>query len=113
MWKINQALHLLERNMKHRLSHLNFNDIEIPEVNIHSFEMGDYLLEVDYNDHKGYVFDDQDNIVKFRNVTQVKEALNEWRVKHAYLVHQSADDEMCGAAEGNSSELKSELNFKH
>ncbi|MDA8621410.1 DUF6482 family protein [Psychrosphaera haliotis] len=99
--------------MKHRLSHLNFNDIEIPEVNIHSFEMGDYLLEVDYNDHKGYVFDDQDNIVKFRNVTQVKEALNECRVKHAYLVHQSAYDEMCGAAEGNSSELKIELNFKH
>ncbi len=97
--------------MKHRLSHLNFNDIEIPELNIHSFEMGDYLLEVDYNDHKGYVFDDKDQIVKFKNVTQVKEALHNCRVKKAYLVHQSAYDEMCGAADKGENELKVEIQF--
>jgi len=99
--------------MKHRLSHLNFNDIEIPEVNIHSFEMGHYLLEVDYNDHKGFVYDDSDNLVRFRSVTHVKETLTECRIKQAFLIHQSAYDEMCGAEEGGTNELKVEVRFNH
>lgn len=99
--------------MKHRLSHLNFNDIEIPELNIHSFEMGKYLLEIDYNDHKGFVYDDSDRLLTFRSVNHVKESLTECRVKQAFLIHQSAYDEMCGAEEGVNNELKVPVCFKH
>lgn len=99
--------------MKHRISHLNFNHVDIPLLKVHSYEMGRYLLEVDYNDHMGFVYDEQDRLQSFKSVNQIKDALSECRVKKAFLVHQSAYDEMCGAEEGGNNELQVELNFKH
>jgi len=99
--------------MKHRLSHINFNHIDLPEIFIHSSEMGEYLLEVDDFEHRGYVYDEQDKLVKFKNITQIKQALNECRVGKAYLVQQSAYEEMCGHDELGGTEMKMELNFKH
>jgi len=99
--------------MKHRLAHINLNHIDLPEIFIHSSEMGEYLLEVDDYDNRGYVYDEHDNLVKFKNITQVKQALNECRVGKAYLVQQSAYDEMCGGNEDDKTESKMELNFNH
>ncbi|WP_199611439.1 DUF6482 family protein [Flocculibacter collagenilyticus] len=81
---------------KHIYSNLNYDDVVLDTMNVHSFENGEYLVEVSYNDFTAYVFDENRKILKFHSIEEVKNAFNECRVKRAFLVHQSAYDEMCG-----------------
>jgi len=81
---------------KHRYEHLNRDGVEIQHLNIHSYEMGLYLVEVELNDVKGFVYTDSDTLKKFKSVAEVKDAFGACRVLHTHLLHQSAYDEMCG-----------------
>ena len=99
--------------MKHRLAHINFNHIDLPEIFIYSSELGEYLLEVDDMDQRGFVYDEFDNLVKFKTIAQIKDALCECRVGKAYLVQDTAYDEMCGADESVHPQMQMEINFKH
>ena len=83
----------------HRVAHLNRQEVRIDEITIHSFEMGVYLVEVVFDSRKGFIVDDDNRPQKFLNVEEVKQALTECVVRQAFLVHQSAYDEMCGGPE--------------
>lgn len=83
----------------HRVAHLNRQEVRIDELTIHSFEMGVYLVEVVFDSRKGFVVDNDNRPQQFHSVEEVKQALTECTVRQAFLVHQSAYDEMCGGPE--------------
>lgn len=90
----------------HRVSHLNHQDVRINELTVHSFEMGVYLAEVDFDGRKGFIVNDNNKPQQFPSVDAVKQALDRCTVYKAYLVHQSAYDEMCGGPEKVDNTLK-------
>ena len=90
----------------HRVSHLNHQDVRINELTIHSYEMGVYLAEADYDGRKAFLMNDDNKPEKFASVEQVMQALERCTIYKAYLVHQSAYDEMCGGAEKVDNTLK-------
>ncbi len=83
----------------HRLAHLNHQDVRIDELTIHSYEMGVYLVEADFDGRKGFIINEDNQPQRFHSVEQVKRALSDCTVRKAWLVHQSAYDEMCGGPE--------------
>ena len=83
----------------HRVTHLNRQEVRIDEITIHSFEMGVYLVEVVFDSRKGFIVDENNRPQHFHSVEEVKQALTECVVREAFLVHQSAYDEMCGGPE--------------
>lgn len=85
--------------MAHRLEHLNFQDVVIEKLTVHSFEMGLYLAEVDFDGRNGYIIGDNNRPRPFYSVSQVKQELAAATIKEAYLVHASAYDEMIGQGE--------------
>ncbi|WP_018694080.1 DUF6482 family protein [Algicola sagamiensis] len=91
--------------MKHKYAHINRDDVEIQAMNIHSHEQGIYLVEIDYNDEKGFVANDMGELIQYHSVEEVKDAFNLCRVKEAFLVHQSAYDEMIGASDKSDNTL--------
>jgi hypothetical protein len=93
----------------HRASHLNHQDVRIDELTIHSFEMGVYLAEVLYDGRQGFLVDENNKPQQFNSVEAVKLALGRCTIYKAYLVHQSAYDEMCGGAEEVDNTLKVRL----
>ena len=101
--------------MHHRASHLNFNHIEINELNIHSYESGIYLVEVDCEESHGFIYNENnEHLRKFANVNEVKDTFNECRIKQAFLVQESAYDEMCGTSNDlttSDNQLKVEVKF--
>lgn len=90
----------------HRVSHLNHQDVRINELTIHSYEMGVYLAEADYDGRKAFLMNDDNKPEKFNSVEQVMQALSRCTIYKAYLVHQSAYDEMCGGSEKEDNTLK-------
>ncbi|MDP2715729.1 DUF6482 family protein [Rheinheimera sp.] len=90
----------------HRANHLNHQDVRINELTIHSFEMGVYLAEADYDGRKAFLVDEDNKPQQFHSIDEVKLALNRCTIYQAYLVHQSAYDEMCGGAEKVDNTLK-------
>ena len=90
----------------HRLTHLNHQDVRIDELTIHSYEMGLYLVEADFDGRKGFIIDEQNQPQHFHSVEQVKKSLSDCTIKKAWLVHQSAYDEMCGGPEKVDNTLK-------
>lgn len=90
----------------HRVSHLNHQDVRIAELTVHSYEMGVYLAEVDFDGRKGFIVDDNNKPQRFSSVDTIKQALERCTVYKAYLVHQSAYDEMCGGPEKADNTLK-------
>ncbi len=95
----------------HRVAHLNRQDVRIDEITIHSFEMGLYLVEAVFDSRKGFIVDDNNRPQKFHSVDEVKQALTECVVRQAFLVHQSAYDEMCGGPEKVNNTLSIALHF--
>lgn len=68
--------------------------------------MGKYLAEVDFDGRKGFIVDDNNKPRQFPSIDALKDALHSCTVHKAYLVHQSAYDEMCGASEKVDNTLK-------
>jgi hypothetical protein len=95
----------------HRIDHLNRQDVRIDEVTIHSFEMGIYLVEADFDGRKGFLVADNNRPQQFQSIEAVKLALNECLVRQAFLVHQSAYDEMCGGPEKVDNTLRLAIHF--
>jgi hypothetical protein len=85
--------------MAHKLEHLNFNDVEINQLTIHSFEMGVYLAEVDFDGRNEFIVGADNRPRSFSSVGQVQQELSNARIKSAVLVHQSAYDEMIGQSD--------------
>lgn len=83
----------------HRVAHLNHQDVRIDELVVHSYEMGLYLVEADYDGRRGFLVNDENHPHRFQSVEQVKQSLSSCTVHQAWLVHQSAYDEMCGGPE--------------
>lgn len=90
----------------HRVAHLNHQDVRINELVIHSFEMGVYLAEADYDGRTAFLVDDDNKPQQFHSIDEVKLALDRCTIYQAYLVHQSAYDEMCGGADKGDNTLK-------
>lgn len=90
----------------HRVEHLNHQDVRIAELTIHSFEMGVYLAEADYDGRKAFLVDEDNKPQRFLSIDEVKQALDRCTIYKAYLVHQSAYDEMCGGADKGDNTLK-------
>ena len=65
-----------------------------------------FLAEADYDGRCGFLVDDLNKPQRFNSVEQVKLALDRCTIYNAYLVHQSAYDEMCGGAEKVDNTLK-------
>src|SRR5690606_375393 len=82
----------------HRVSHLNHQNVRIDEVTIHSYEMGVYLVEADYDGRKAFLMNEDNKPQRFNSVEQVMQALDRCTLCNSYLVHQSAYEEMCGGA---------------
>lgn len=97
----------------HRLAHLNHQDVRIDELTVHSYEMGLYLVEADFDGRKGFIVNDDNQPQRFHSVEQVKQSLSDCTVHSAWLVHQSAYDEMCGGPEKTDNTLKLPICFKH
>jgi len=95
----------------HRLAHLNHQDVRIDELTVHSYEMGLYLVEADFDDRKGFIVNDDNLPQHFHSVEQVKQSLSSCTVRQAWLVHQSAYDEMCGGPEKTDNTLKLPICF--
>jgi hypothetical protein len=90
----------------HRASHLNHQDVRVDELIVHSFEMGVYLAEVLYDGRQAFVVDEDNKPQRFSSVDDVMQAMGRCTIYKAYLVHQSAYDEMCGAPEKVDNTLK-------
>lgn len=91
--------------MAHRLEHLNFQDVVIDKLTIHSFEMGLYLAEVEFDGRNGYIIGENNKPRPFYSVHQVKQHLAEAKIKDAFLVHDSAYDEMIGQGDKGNNRL--------
>ncbi len=92
--------------MAHKLEHLNFDDVVINKLTVHSLEMGLYLAEVDFDGRTGFIVGDDNRPKHFYSVTQVKDQLSQARIKSSVLVHQSAYDEMIGLASKSDNKLE-------
>ncbi|HEX5791922.1 MAG TPA: DUF6482 family protein [Rheinheimera sp.] len=90
----------------HRANHLNHQDVRINELIIHSYEMGVYLAEADYDGRKAFLLDENGKPQRFHSIDEVKLALDRCTIYKAFLVHQSAYDEMCGSPEQGDNILK-------
>lgn len=90
----------------HRVSHLNHQGVRINELVIHSYEMGVYLAEAEYDGRKAFLQDETGRAQRFHSVEEVRQLLDRCTICKAYLVHQSAYDEMCGCAEHGDNTLK-------
>jgi len=95
----------------HRLAHLNHQDVRIDELTVHSYEMGLYLVEADFDGRKGFIVNDENQPQRFHSVEQVKQAFTNCTIRQAWLVHQSAYDEMCGGPEKTDNTLKLPICF--
>jgi hypothetical protein len=96
----------MEGVMAHKLEHLNFDDVVINKLTVHSLEMGLYLAEVDFDGHTGFIVGDDNRPQHFHSVAQVKDQLSNARIKSAVLVHQSAYDEMIGLSAKTNNKLE-------
>ncbi len=86
------------------LDELTRQHIAIDKVTINSFEMGIYLVEVDIDESHGMIMEDG-HPYRFHSLTEIKHALQACPVCEAWLVHDSAYDEMIGAADKNDNRL--------
>ena len=90
----------------HRASHLNHQDVRIDELIVYSYEMGVYLAEADYDGRKAFFVGDDNKPQQFHSVEEVRLVLDRCTIYKAFLVHQSAYDEMCGGPEKVENTLK-------
>ncbi|WP_100658480.1 DUF6482 family protein [Alteromonas flava] len=72
----------------------NYPVIDLLEV--HSFEMNVYLVQLNVGSNSGMVYDDKDKPMRFYSTQQIRELFAEFDVKQAIMVHDTPYDEMIG-----------------
>lgn len=78
------------------LAKLHATDAVIDELRIRSIDPELYLVDVLLGDHSYSVVDDENHALKYRGVAAAKKPFADLTVAAAYLIHQSAYDEMIG-----------------
>lgn len=65
-------------------------------LTVHSYEAGIYLVEVDIAGVPGFVVDDDERFLRFNSPNAVKETFSHATVDKAWLVEETAYEEMIG-----------------
>ncbi|MFC3094140.1 NADH-quinone reductase [Alteromonas sediminis] len=82
--------------MKFVYSELLKNPPCIDLLEVHSFEMNVYLVNIAVGQHAGMVYDDSDKPKRFHSSGHIREAFAAFSVKKAVMVHDTPYDEMIG-----------------
>lgn len=95
--------------------YINFSQISgLPsniEIVVRSHGYFLYTLEFVHNDRVLFYTLDGTAPHRFRNLMSVKETLAPFPIRQAWLIHQSAYDEMVGQPEGGENELRVPLDL--
>lgn len=92
--------------MKHEYKYLVDHKQDIELMNVHSYEMGLYLVEVNINGERGMVVGNNGKPKHFHSVQEVKEGFEPCQIEQAWLLHESAYDEMIGLGKSAQEPLK-------
>ena len=82
--------------MKFVYSELEKSLPSIELLEVHSFEMNVYLVNITVKQHSGMVYDDSDKPMRFHSSGHIREAFAPFDVKNAVMVHDTPYDEMIG-----------------
>ena len=91
------------------LADLKDQDPDIDVLRIRSIDPELYIVEVEFEDTSWRVLDDHGEPLTFRGVPAAKRPFAPFRIGEAFLVHQSAHDEMIGqplSDEGNMMQVR-------
>lgn len=81
--------------MKYRFSKLSLST-PIDLLEVHSFEMNVYLVQLNYGNDSGMVYDDSGKPKRFYSSQQIREVFADFDVVKAVMVHDTPYDEMIG-----------------
>ncbi|MBT4883732.1 MAG: NADH-quinone reductase [Glaciecola sp.] len=70
--------------------------IHIEHLEVQSFELSIYLVKLTVAGETGFVYDKNDNIMRFNSSQHIRDGFAACRVDHAILVHDSPYEEMIG-----------------
>lgn len=65
-------------------------------LEVHSFEMNVYLVQLNIGSNTGMVYDDKDKPMRFFSTQQIREVFEDFIVEKAVMVHDTPYDEMIG-----------------
>jgi hypothetical protein len=65
-------------------------------LEVHSFEMNVYLVQLNIDSNTGMVYDDKDKPMRFFSTQQIREVFEDFIVEKAVMVHDTPYDEMIG-----------------
>ena len=82
--------------MKFNFSKLEKNSLTIDLLEVHSFEMNVYLVNLTVGGDSGMVYDKQDKPMRFFSAGQIREAFAHCEIKNSVMVHDTPYDEMIG-----------------
>lgn len=82
--------------MKFVYSALMESKPEIDMLEVHSFEMNVYLVNVTVGQHASMVYDNSDKPMRFNSSGHIREAFADLTVHQAVMVHDTPYDEMIG-----------------
>jgi len=81
---------------KYTLSSLQQHPCKIDYLEVQSFDMSIYLVQVVINDQAGMVYDDNDRPMRFNSAGHIREAFAAFNVEQAVMTQDSPYDEMIG-----------------
>ena len=82
--------------MKFVYSELLNSSHNIDLLEVHSFEMNVYLVNLTIEQHSGMVYDDTDKPMRFHSAAHIREFFADFNVESAVMVHDTPYDEMIG-----------------
>lgn len=68
----------------------------IDYLEVQSFEMNVYLIQISIDGTTGFVFDDEDRPMRFYNAGHIREAFAQCEVKQSVMTHDTPYEEMIG-----------------
>ena len=82
----------------HKFSFAQFyqQPVDIEHLEVQSFELSIYLVKVTVAGTTGFVYDKNDNIMRFHSSQHIRDSFGACHVEHAILVHDSPYEEMIG-----------------
>lgn len=82
--------------MKFYYSKIEKQAHKIQLLEVHSFEMNVYLVNLTIDGHSSMVFDKTDKPMRFHSTGQIRELFAHCDVENAVMVHDTPYDEMIG-----------------
>ena len=82
--------------MKFTLAQLNPDSTIIEYLEVQSFEVNVYLVKLTIADESGFVYDKNDNIMRFHSSQHIRDSFATCVVDKAVMVHDSPYEEMIG-----------------